>query len=188
MIQNTRAWATAALVAALLVLLAGTVGPSAAQAAGCAKANASPSEASSTELAAAVACLVNKERKQAGKKPVKPNRDLARVAAKHTGVMLETDCLDHRCPGESRLEERILRSGYLDRGGRYGFGENTGCAITPAAMVDVWMAKRRPSRIILGKRFRDVGIAASKGSPDVAGCDEGGPRATYTLILAWRNQ
>ncbi|MDQ3758747.1 MAG: CAP domain-containing protein [Actinomycetota bacterium] len=185
------AGAIAALVAAALLAL-GLNGVNAdratAAAQGCPKADATPGEASTEQLGDSVLCLIGKERRRAGVKQVEEVRSLERVAEKHTDVMIKKDCLQHRCDGERSLNDRIVRSGYPIAGGRYAFAEVTGCSRTPQAMVDAWMDKRVFRKRILGRPYRDVGVGAGKGKPDVRGCNDGRPRGVYTVIFAWRNR
>jgi len=185
---NTRIAAiTAAVVAAALLAFALTGGADDGAAAGskgkCAKANASPGEATTEQLGDAVLCLIGKERKKADLKSVDQNGALTRVAEKHTKVMIEENCLDHRCKGEKSLSDRIVNSGYPKPGKRYFFGEVTGCSLTAEAMVDAWMDSRVHRKRILNKKYRDAGIGAGKGSLNVSGCDDGRRRGVYTVIL-----
>jgi len=173
----------AALVCAFALLAAPGDG---AQAAQCPKADAAPGDATSDQLGEAVLCLIGKERRKADLKRVEQVRSLTRVAEKHTDVMIKKDCLDHRCDGEKSLNDRIVNSGYPIPGGRYGFGEVTGCSRTPQAMVDEWMDKRFHRRVLLGEKYRDVGVGAAKGKPDVSGCNDGSARGVYTVIFGWR--
>ena len=177
----------AALVALALLAMALTGGAgddaAAASKAKCAKANASPGEATTEQLGDAVLCLIGKERKNADVRRVEQNGALTNVASKHTKVMIEENCLDHRCEGEKSLNDRIVNSGYPKPGERYSFGEITGCSLTPEAMVDAWMASRVHRKRILGNKYRDAGIGAEKGSPRVGGCDDGPRRGVYTVIL-----
>ena len=185
--ENRGAATIAALIALALLALA-LLGPSAepAAAAKCPKADALPGDASKQQLGEAIRCLIGKERKKADLKKLDPVGSLTRVAEKHTDVMIKEDCLSHRCDGEKSLEDRIVNSGYPIPGGRYGFGEVTGCSRTPEAMVNAWMDSRVHRKRILGKDYRDVGVGAEKGKPDVPGCNDGRPRGVYTVIFAWR--
>ena len=54
------------------------------------------------------------------------------------------------------------------------------------AMVDAWMESRVHRKRLLGKKYRDVGIGAAKGKPDVSGCNDGCSRGVYTVIFGWR--
>jgi uncharacterized protein YkwD len=187
MLDNRFAASLVALVAMALLAMA-LLGPSAdpAAAAKCPKAEALPGNASKEQLAEAIQCLIGKERRKADLKKLDAVGSLTRVAEKHTKVMIEKDCLDHRCDGEKSLEDRIVNSGYPIPGGRYGFGEVTGCSRTPQAMVNAWMDSRVHRKRILGKDYRDVGIGAGKGKPDVRHCNDGRPRGVYTVIFGWR--
>ncbi|MDX6587984.1 MAG: hypothetical protein QOI31_2457 [Solirubrobacterales bacterium] len=185
---HTRSLAPLALLAAALLCAFALFGGAgeAAQAAKCPKADAAPGDATSDELGEAVLCLIGKERRKADVKKLEQVWSLTKVAEKHTDVMIEENCLDHRCEGEKSLQDRIVNSGYPIPGGRYGFGEVTGCSLTPQAMVDAWMASRVHRKRLLGKAYRDVGIGAAKGKPDVPGCNDGSPRGVYTVIFGWR--
>ena len=132
-------FAAIAVAFACVLALLGTSADRAPAAEKCPKADATPGEASSDQLGEAVLCLIGKERRKADLKKVESVGSLTRVAEKHTDVMIKKDCLDHRCKGEKSLNDRIVNSGYPIPGGRYGFGEVTGCSLTPQAMVDAWM-------------------------------------------------
>ena len=156
-----------------------------AAAAKCRHANASPRDATADQLGKSVLCLIGKERRKANVKRVEQVWSLTKVAEKHTDVMIKEDCLDHRCHGEKSLQDRIVNSGYPIPGGRYGFGEVTGCSLTPQAMVDKWMEKDFHRKVLLGEKYRDVGIGAAKGKPRDRGCNDT-LRGVYTVIFGWR--
>lgn len=178
----------AAASMAVLLSLLGSAPAQAGQRPACANANARVADATVRELSVAVKCLIDRERRKADRARLSPNADLSRVAKRHAGVMVDRDCFGHRCRGEAALEDRIIRSGYLNRGGRYGFAESLGCATTPSAMVSLWMSKRYDKRNILGRRYRDIGIGVERGRPEAGRCQVGGPKATYTVIFAWRSR
>lgn len=177
------------LVILAVALLCAIALPSAsgerAKAGKCRHANAAPRDATSDQLGKAVFCLIGKERRKADVKKVEQVRSLTKVAEKHTDVMIKKDCLDHRCDGEKSLQDRIVNSGYPIPGGRYAFGEVTGCSLTPQAMVDAWMDERFHRRILLKKEYRHVGIGVAKGKPKDRGCNDT-LRGVYTVIFGWR--
>jgi uncharacterized protein YkwD len=184
---HTRRIPSLALLAAALLCafaLFGAAGDK-AQAAKCPKAGAEPRDATSEQLGEAVLCLIGKERRKADVKKVEQVGSLTRVAEKHSDVMVKEDCLDHRCDGEKSLKDRIVNSGYPIPGGRYGFGEVPGCAFTPQAMVDAWMASQEHRRRVLGDKYRHVGVGVAKGKTDVKDCDNG-LHGVYTVIFGWR--
>lgn len=177
----------AAVMACALALTGGAPDPAFAGGNKCPKENATPRGTTSAKLGAAVECLIAKQRRGANLEQLDSVGSLSRVADTHTDVMIKKDCLDHRCDGEESLEKRIIRSGYPIPGGRYGFGEITGCSLTPKAMVTAWMDRKVHRNRILGRAYRDVGVGAAKGKPNVAGCDDG-LRGVYTVIFAWRKR
>ena len=185
---SVEAWIAVAGVVVALVAMALLSPPrsGAAAAARCPNSNALPTEASAEQLADSVLCLIAKERRQADLKSLDRNGSLTGVAERHTDVMIKEDCLEHRCRGEDSLEDRIQRSGYPNPGERFAFGEVTGCARTPDAMVDAWMSSRVHRKRILGRPYRDVGIGVGKAKLNVRGCDDGRLRGVYTVIFAWR--
>ena len=169
-----------------IALLAGS-GERAVAGQGCPKADAKPGQATSQQLGDSILCLIGKERRKADVKRVDPVNSLTRVAEKHTKVMIRKDCLDHRCPGEKSLKERIEDSGDPKPGGRYGWGEVTGCSRTPQAMIDKWMDKRFHSNVISGKKYRHVGVGAGKARLDLRRCRDA-RRGIYTVIFGWRKR
>jgi uncharacterized protein YkwD len=153
--------------------------------------DSTPGEATTRELRHALTCLINQERAERNRKRLRPNADLAAVAKKHTKVMLAQECFKHECPGERPLKKRIETSGYLKPGERYGYGENLGCATTPANMIEAWMtsASQFHKKNILDRKFRHLGIGAKQGTPYPRGSDQCRPGrnyVTYTVIFGWR--
>lgn len=181
---------TFVLVLAALALVWGSSPPRAgaeAAARACANADTPPAEATRSEMRRAVACLIRRERVARERRAVTPNRALRRIAQRHSATMVKTNCFEHRCPGEASLPRRIERSGYVGPGDRYGYGEITGCALTPRKMVAEWMDTTVARRTILKRRFRDLGVGVVREAPEVAqGCDTPGFYATYTALFAWR--
>jgi uncharacterized protein YkwD len=155
--------------------------------------DSTPDEATIRELRRALACLINAERAERDRKKLRPNAELARVAKRHTKVMLAEQCFKHECPGERSLKKRIETSGYLEPGQRYGYGENLGCSTTPANMLEAWMtsASRFHKKNILDRKFRHIGIGAKQGTPYPRGSDQctpGRDYVTYTVIFGWRKR
>lgn len=188
MLNSRTTLALAAIGAAAMLVFAlagGAPDPASAARGGCANADAPPRGTSTTKLEKAVKCLIAEERAQAGLKRLGQVGSIDEVAEKHTKVMIAEDCLAHQCGDEQKLKKRIVKSGYPIPGGRYGFAEVTGCSLTPQDMVDAWMRSSVHRDRILGPKYRDIGIGAGKGRPDVPGCT-GALRGVYTVIFAWR--
>jgi uncharacterized protein YkwD len=178
--------AVAALLAATLVAtFALLAGPrlEAASAASCANAEAPAQGLERKALRKALACLINKERKQRDLVKLGKSRQLQKAAQRHTNVMVKTDCLLHQCPGEGDIEQRIRRTGYLSGARRWAYAENTGCAVTAKAMFARWMDSDFHRGNMLRRKFRDLGVGVSeKPVPGECKADY----ATFTAVFGWR--
>ena len=76
--------------------------------------------------------------------------------------MVGQNCLSHQCAGEPNLEQRIDRSGYL-KGASTGASPRTPAArVSLGSMIANWMASKFHRLNILGKKYKDIGIAISK--------------------------
>jgi uncharacterized protein YkwD len=182
----TRASATKLIVLAAiggafvltLALMARSTPP--ASAASCAHANTLPSDGSNGDFRQALTCLINKERTSRDKKALDPNAKLRKVAGAHTEVMLNRDCFDHVCGGESSLTKRLKRAGYL-QGASWAYAENIGYESSPREMFDRWMASRANRRKMLSDELVDLGVGVGHGTPNPDRPDDA--FVTYTAIF-----
>lgn len=191
--RRRRLFAAAAALSALVVALLASLaiatqpipGPPQARGANppCAHAAQLASELSRQELRNAVRCLINQERAADETPKLARDPSLERVAASHSKVMVETDCLEHRCQGEPSLETRIAKAGYFADARAWEYAENTGCARSAEAMVASWMASRVHRVYILDRDFRDLGVGVVQTPVDLL-CED--DYATFAIIVAWR--
>lgn len=149
----------------------------------CGYAQTEAEDASTKELRKAVRCLANKARAQHEADRVRRDRYLQKAAQRHARVMSARDCLDSRCPGEPALQERIRRAGYLGDARRWGYAENTGCAVSADAMVETWLESSVHRANLLEPKFRDIGVGIVDEGPE-SRCDPG--LAVFSAVLAWR--
>lgn len=180
--------AIAAALAALLLAslaLAGAQEPSPAVERGgpCSNAETPADELTAVELRKAVRCLINTERAVRGRSKLVRERGLQRVAQKHVGTMIASDCLAHVCGDELELEERIRRAGYFEGADAWQYAESTGCGVSAKAMVTNWMAHRYHRINILEKTYSDVGVGALP-APVESRCDDG--YGTFAVVFGWR--
>lgn len=173
-----------AILGALAALGALGLGPGAASAAACANARAHPGDVSLTQMRKAITCLVNQERKQRDRRPLKRNRRLKAAAKQHNEVMLATDCFRHRCTGERGLSGRARASGYTKGRKAWRVAEVLGYENTPRQMMGRWMNSGINRHRILKSDFRDLGVGVGWGAP-IAGQDDS-RFATYTIVFGWR--
>jgi uncharacterized protein YkwD len=139
-------------------------------------------QVSTRRLAKATLCLMNVERRRHHLRRLRPSRDLTDAAARHARAMVIGRYFAHDEPAGPSFLQRVLRSGYLERYGKWRVGENLGWGWgtggTPRALVKAWMRSRPHRRNILNRRFRDVGIAVRIGSPRRAAKPQA---ATYVI-------
>jgi uncharacterized protein YkwD len=180
--------AGAALLLAIsaFVVLAASPEVKSAVAAPCAHSGDTHAQASIGQLRDATVCLINRRRAQRDKRRLDQSARLGDAAERHTRVMLRTDCLDHRCPGEPSLGQRIRKTGYLNGADRWRFAESTGCKGTPRRMVEAWMDVRFHRRNLLDAAYRDLGAGLRERSPDVGGCKGNPDLTTFTVVVAFR--
>lgn len=129
----------------------------------------------------ATLCLLNAERRAAGRRPLRSNPALRRAALRHSEDMVERDFLEHRNPDGLDSHDRIVRAGYRLRPGGFSTGENLATGETgmdsPAIIVDGWMHSRGHRRNILRRGFDEIGIGI------VPRHQGGGDGATYTTTF-----
>jgi uncharacterized protein YkwD len=176
-----------ALFAALLavaMLLASAPGASAKH---CKRAGLQPSKVSHRVVVRATLCLLNHARARHHLKPLRRSRRLGRAARNHSADMARRGYFSHDSRSGASFLDRIRRSGYLRRAGRWAVGENiawgTGRLATPRAIVRAWMRSRGHRANILNGRFREIGVGITFSAPvRVAGR----PAATYTTDFGMR--
>jgi uncharacterized protein YkwD len=132
---------------------------------------------------AATLCLINRERRAHGERPLRPNRRLARAANAHTKSMVVNDYFEHVGPSGSTPLARMRAVGYISSS-RVGYevGENiawgTLSLATPRAIVAAWMRSPAHRANILDPRYRETGIGVSPYPP--AALAHGQQGAVYT--------
>ena len=116
-----------------------------------------------------ILCLVNERRKDKGRRPLRPNPKLQRVADRHSADMVNRGYFGHTSPTGSEFADRILSTGYTRRARRYVLGENLvwgrGATSTPAYLVTAWMNSPPHRANLMRKRFREIGVGAVRGTP-----------------------
>lgn len=159
---------TALAVIAAAAALVPTFVAADAQAATCANADKHPYQASVAELRKATVCLLNVERRKAGRAPLKANTGLALAGQRHARDMVKKRYFAHNSLGGGDFKARIAKTGYLKGAGAI-LGENLAWGshdlATPRAIVKGWMKSPGHKANILQPRFREVGIGIVRASP-----------------------
>ena len=164
------------LVASALVLASCTNAPtwrasrSTALAAGaCPAADNAASDLTRAEVGDAVLCIVNRLRATRGLGALRTSSKLTRVAALHSADMVASAEFSHTGSQGETLRRRVVRAGYVSRAERVTLGETigwgSGSYATAAELVDAFMQSSEHRRILLAKRFRDVGVGVQQGAP-----------------------
>jgi uncharacterized protein YkwD len=175
--------AAVVVFAATLAAPGSTLGPAMAQAADCPGASKGPRQLGAKRASRLVVCVVNRQRRAKGRKPLERRRGLTKAARRHTERMQAANCFAHTCPGEPQLQGRLERTGYLPCGCRWEAGENIGWGKkrkgSPRRIVRAWMKSKPHKRNLLRRSYRHIGVGTRWGSPFTSRARAG----TYTLNL-----
>jgi uncharacterized protein YkwD len=155
--------------AALLVSGSALVFAIPASSSDCAGAEAGAQALSSTQLESSVTCLINEERARAGLRSVRSSGRLRQAALSHSQDMVRRGYFEHTSPSGKTFVDRITAAGYTRHARRWLLGENLiwgrGIESTPRAMVDNWMGSPPHRANVLRARYREIGVAAVRGTP-----------------------
>jgi uncharacterized protein YkwD len=141
----------------------------------------------SQTVADALVCLLNRDRRTRGLRPMRADPRLAAAALGHSRAMVLRRFFDHTGPGRGvNLPFRLRRTRYIPRrGGAWVIGENLGFGRGPmssaAGMNRAWMHSTPHRHAILQRLFRDVGVGIYPGEPD------GRRGATFTVDFGARH-
>jgi len=175
----------AGAIAMFLVCVLGS-GTAVAADAGCARTASAADDTTLSQASDAVLCLVNAERGRRGLGLVRASRELTTSAQAHSFDMVRRQYFSHVTPNGAGVRQRALRAGYVRRRGASKVGETiawgTEQLATPAELVASFMESPGHRRILLDKRYRDVGIGLVLGAP----ADVPGDGATLTLDFGRR--
>jgi len=180
-------YAIAGAIGALFVALSVTGTAAAAnkkQAPSCAGATVSAASAGSGSAVTTVLCLVNRERTRRGMAAVRLSQTLSQSASLHSEDMASRKYFSHVSPNGGTLRQRVARAGYARSsivGETIAWG--TDVYSTPAELVRSFMTSAGHKRILLDRRYREVGIGMAMAAP-MTGME--GEAATLTLDFGRR--
>jgi len=145
--------------------------------AGCSGSSTWAAAQSETRLEGTVLCLINERRAAAGLRSVAPNNKLRAAGLRHSTEMVRAGYFGHTSLSGISFVDRILDTGYTRRVRNWVIGENlvwgSGELSSPAALVRSWMNSPPHRANLLKPRFREVGIAAVRGTPQQRGDSAG---------------
>ena len=135
----------------------------------CPGAEAEAQALSAAQLESSLTCLINKRRAKAGLRPVRSSARLREAALSHSRDMVRRGYFKHTSPSGQTFVDRIIATGYTRRARRWLLGENLiwgrDRRSTPRAMVNEWLDSRPHRANLLRARFREIGVAAVRGTP-----------------------
>ena len=144
--------------------LAASAGAPDADAASCKTGrNGAPLPAPSATL-----CLISRERRSHGLVPLSGNARLGRAAGRYAADMVRRGYFSHVSPEGLTFVDRLRDAGYLGRCA-WSAGETlawgSGAESSPRSRVQAWMHSPPHRAVLLGRSYREAGIAVVKGSP-----------------------
>jgi uncharacterized protein YkwD len=146
----------------------------------------SPSPQTIDEARAVVICLINRRRHHHHLRRLPGDPALGTSAQRHSDAMITGNFFAHNGP-DGTPRSRAADAGYPQGARSWQIGEDlgfgTGRLGTPKSLVAAWMASGTHRAVILSRRWRQIGVGVSIGSP--LGPDGGG-MATYTVDFGFR--
>lgn len=130
---------------------------------------AAPAQAfSRTAYEAKLLGLINLARTDRGLRPVAVVKPLDKAALAHSRDMLAHDYFAHSTPSGAGVSARARSAGYsVGSCSQWSVGEllawGKGSRGTPRAVFRSWMRSRAHRKVILAKRWRDVGVGCARG-------------------------
>jgi uncharacterized protein YkwD len=141
----------------------------AAAAVPCTNTDVMPTAQNLDAVRAAILCLHNQIRSEAGLPVLKDNAKLRKAALGQSADMVSNGYFDHTSPDGDTFVDRILGAGYAKKTDGWTLGENlawgTGDLSTAQGVMNAWMASPGHKANILKKAYREVGIGIRLGVP-----------------------
>jgi uncharacterized protein YkwD len=135
----------------------------------CANGGMTPTADNLADANAAILCLVNAERADAGLGALTNNSQLQKASEGMAGRMVAEQFFSHETPDGKTVVDRIEPTGYIPSSDDWVVGENlawgSGALSTPQAIVNGWMNSPGHKANILAADYKDIGLAAAMGSP-----------------------
>ena len=128
-----------------------------------------PYEAAPPLVRDALLCEIERvrDRRDAGR--LHPDAELDLAAGRHATDMVERRYFSHTSPGGGDLEDRARRAGYATRTCSWRVGEILAWGVdrrsTAAATVAAWLDSQPHRRILVSRRYSDLGVGTAAGTP-----------------------
>jgi uncharacterized protein YkwD len=117
----------------------------------------------------ALACEIARVRARRDLRRLRPDERLDKAARRHAADMVERHYFSHHSPGGEDVSDRARRSGYAKGTCSWRLGEVLAWGVagrsTAAATVRAWMDSPDHRRILVSRRYSDLGLGAVAGTP-----------------------
>jgi uncharacterized protein YkwD len=137
---------------------------------------------------AAIVCEINAARDRAGRAHLRIRPALADAARGHSADMVERRFFAHEAPDGDGPGDRARRAGYMDGADSWRVGEillwTRGEPLTAERAVELWLGSPSHRRILLSRRYREVGAGPATGAP--LGDPSVKPATTVTVLFGRR--
>jgi uncharacterized protein YkwD len=123
-----------------------------------------PAYVASSSAEIAIVREINRVRRSHRLRPVKLTAPLARVARRHSSLMLKYDALSHSSFDGSSFSTRLQRAGK-----RRAYGETlawapSGAHVNARALLKLWMRSAPHRAVLMNGKLRRVGVGRVYGS------------------------
>jgi uncharacterized protein YkwD len=126
-------------------------------------------EAAPSRVREALLCEVARVRERRDLRRLRGDEQLDLAATRHAVDMQERRYFSHVSPGGGDLADRAARAGYAVRRCSWRVGEvlawGVGARATAAGTIRAWMRSPGHRRVLLSRRYREVGVGLQAGTP-----------------------
>jgi uncharacterized protein YkwD len=128
-----------------------------------------PYQAAPEVVRNALVCEIDRVRARRDLRRLRPNDALDLATARHAADMSERRYFAHVSPGGGELADRARRAGYIKPTCSWRVGEvlawGVGGRSTAAATVAAWLDSPSHRRILVSRRYSDLGVGTVAGTP-----------------------
>jgi uncharacterized protein YkwD len=123
-----------------------------------------PAYVASSSAEIAIVREINRVRRSHRLRPVKLTAPLARVARRHSSLMLKFDALSHSSFDGSSFSTRLQRAGKRRTYGETLAWAPSGAHVNARALLKLWMRSAPHRAVLMNGKLRRVGVGRVYGS------------------------
>jgi uncharacterized protein YkwD len=123
-----------------------------------------PVYAASSSAEIAIVRQINRVRRAHHLQPVRLTAPLARIARRHSSLMLKHDALTHSSFGGSSFSTRLQHAGKRRQYGETLAWAPSGSGVTAKVLLKLWMRSGPHHKVIMNGKLRRVGVGRVYGA------------------------